>query len=218
MKLLPHSAAVALVLLTGLTGCESEPAPGDQAALGEYVYVNNCQPCHAPEGDGNPANGAPGISGMPDWYVLEQLHKFRDGRRGAHFDDVAGLRMRPMARTMEDDAEFEAVAAYVAAMPRKRKAKVELAGGDLEAGKKAFATCAACHGPEGHGNKQLNAPPIAGADAWYIQTQLHNFKVGIRGAAEGDVYGAQMRPNVMSLDDQALLDLASYVSSLTPPN
>ncbi len=211
MKLLQLLAPA--MLLPVLGGCESAPAKGDDAALGEYVYRNNCKPCHAPDGSGNPANGAPGISGLPDWYVAEQLHKFKDGRRGAHFDDIAGLRMRPMARTLRSEAELQAVAAYVAAMPKVRREQVALAG-DAEAGKQKFAACAACHGQQGEGNKALNAPPLAGADGWYVHTQLKNFKAGIRGRASGDLTGAQMAPNVAALDEQALLDVATYISTL----
>lgn len=208
------NAAVAVAFAGwALSACESAPAAGDQAALGAYTYVNKCQPCHAPDGSGNPANGAPGISGLPDWYVAEQLKKFKDGRRGAHFDDIAGLRMRPMARTLWNDEELQAAASHVAAMPKARREAAAMAG-DAEAGKKAFAVCAACHGADGAGNQALNAPPLAGQDGWYVHTQLHNFKVGIRGAAPGDVTGGQMRPNVANLDEKALLDLATYVDSL----
>lgn len=214
MKLPNVAVLFALALpLAGLSGCESAPAKDNDAELGAYVYTNNCAPCHAPDGSGNPANGAPGISGLPNWYVAEQLHKFKDGRRGAHFDDIAGLRMRPMARTFKNDGEIDAVANHVAGMSSTRLEKVALAG-DLDAGKKAYTACAACHGPEGKGNKDLNAPPIAGADPWYIHTQLKNFKAGIRGAAPGDVTGAQMAPNVLALDEQALLDVATYVGTL----
>ena len=212
MKFLPHAATLALGLF-GLAGCDTKPAPGDQVALGEYVYVNNCQPCHAPDGSGNPANAAPGISGLPDWYVAEQLRKFKDGRRGAHFDDIAGMRMRPMARTLDTEDQLLAVSAHVAAMPHQRLEAAHLAG-DADAGKKAFAACAACHGADGAGNKALNAPPLKDQDAWYVHTQLLHFKSGVRGAAKGDVTGSQMAPNVAALDEKALLDLASYIDTL----
>jgi len=196
-----------------LSACESAPADDDMDALGAYVYVNNCQPCHAADGSGNASNGAPGISGMPDWYVQEQVQKFRDGRRGKHFDDIAGLRMRPMARTLTNDQELEAVSSYVAAMPRQRL-EGHAVQGDVEAGKKHFLACAACHGADGSGNKQLSAPPLTGADDWYLLTQLHNFKTGIRGTADGDVTGAQMRPNVLALDEKALTDVVAYINTL----
>lgn len=60
-------------------------------------------------------------------------------------------------------------------------------------GKTKYASCAACHGAKGEGNRALAAPNIAGMDAWYLKTQLENFSSGKRGAKAGDTYGAQMR-------------------------
>ncbi len=92
-----------------------------------------------------------------------------------------------------------------------------LIGQDIEKGKISYITCMACHGPEGHGNKLLNAPQIAGLPIYYIETQLHNFKHGIRGADPRDVTGLQMRPMSMTLaDEQAIKDVAAYVGTFTP--
>ncbi len=92
-----------------------------------------------------------------------------------------------------------------------------LVGQDIEKGKIAYITCMACHGPEGHGNKLLNAPQIAGLPSYYIETQLHNFKHGIRGADPRDTTGLQMRPMSMTLaDEQAIKDVAAYVATFTP--
>ena len=89
------------------------------------------------------------------------------------------------------------------------------ASGDLKKGKAAYAVCTACHGANGAGNKALNAPSIAGQEAWYVERQLKNFKAGIRGADAKDTYGMQMRPMAMTLaDDQAIADMAAYVSSM----
>ncbi|MBF0287949.1 MAG: c-type cytochrome [SAR324 cluster bacterium] len=89
------------------------------------------------------------------------------------------------------------------------------AAGDAAKGKALFATCIACHGTDGAGNKALNAPAIAGQEEWYLERQLKNFKEGIRGADAKDVYGAQMRPMAMTLiNDQAVADVAAYAASL----
>ena len=50
---------------------------------------------------------------------------------------------------------------------------------------------------------------------WYIARQLKNFKKGIRGSHEKDIYGQQMRPMSMSLvDETAIKNVAAYISSL----
>lgn len=86
---------------------------------------------------------------------------------------------------------------------------------DLEAGKRAYAVCAACHGQQGEGNQALNAPKIAGQEAWYLKRQMEAFQQGLRGTASGDVYGQQMRPMAMAVSDPAALDnVVAYIASL----
>jgi cytochrome c oxidase subunit 2 len=92
---------------------------------------------------------------------------------------------------------------------------VDAAAADAAAGKASYAVCAACHGQDALGNPSLNAPKIAGLEPWYLARQLKAFKDGIRGAAPGDVYGAQMRPMMATLADQAAIDnVVAYITSL----
>ena len=44
--------------------------------------------------------------------------------------------------------------------------------GNATAGQANYAVCSACHGAQGEGNQQLNAPKLAGLDAWYARRQL----------------------------------------------
>lgn len=91
-----------------------------------------------------------------------------------------------------------------------------LAAQDAAAGQAAFAPCVACHGADGGGNKTLNAPAIAGQEAWYVARQLKNFKNGIRGGAN-DMIGMTMAPNAQMLATDADIDnIAAYVASMSP--
>lgn len=90
--------------------------------------------------------------------------------------------------------------------------------GDPARGKEIFQLCSACHQPDGSGSAVLNAPVNAGQNEWYVVRQLKNFRAGIRGADPRDTFGMQMRPMAMSLaDEQAIEDVAAYVSSLESP-
>ena len=81
--------------------------------------------------------------------------------------------------------------------------------------KKNYAICVSCHGANGEGNKVLNSPKIAGLPDWYVESQLHKFRKGIRGVHTKDIYGQQMRPMAMSLaNDQAVKDVTAYIRSL----
>jgi cytochrome c oxidase subunit II len=90
-----------------------------------------------------------------------------------------------------------------------------LAVGDPEKGKTLYATCGACHGANAEGMEALNAPRLAGQEAWYLTRQLQNFKAGIRGANPKDTYGMQMAPMAQTLpNDQAVEDVVAYIGTL----
>lgn len=78
--------------------------------------------------------------------------------------------------------------------------------GDAVAGAAQYAVCASCHGQQGEGVAALNAPKIAGQDAWYLKRQLLNYQNGSRGTHEDDVYGRQMVPMSMTLANEGAID------------
>ncbi|MEX1994417.1 MAG: c-type cytochrome [Steroidobacteraceae bacterium] len=107
--------------------------------------------------------------------------------------------------------EFDA---WLAAQPTFAENQL-LAAADPRAGAAQYAVCMACHGPSGEGNPSLNAPRLAGQQAWYMQRQLHAFRNGQRGAHANDTYGAQMRAFAAMLPDAtAIRNLAAYVATL----
>jgi cytochrome c553 len=219
----PYMLAFVCLAIVG-TACGSPPETG--VARGDFLY-KKCIACHMEDGSGNQIVGAPAIAGMPAWYVEAQLEKFQNGGRGAHPDDVEGLRMRPMSRLLYAyDAggkvnaagtanNVSAIAAFIEKMPTTAS-KPTLTGGDPVKGKTYFATCTACHGADAAGNKALNAPSLKNTDDWYMYNQLSKFKSGIRGTNPKDATGAQMRPMAMTLpDDQAMKDVIAYIMTLS---
>lgn len=104
-----------------------------------------------------------------------------------------------------------AVAAVALALLSQRG----MAAGDAARGQGLYAVCSTCHGPNAEGMHEMNAPALAGREAWYLIRQLENFKAGIRGTHPDDVYGQQMAPMAQLLADaQAIQDVAAYLSSL----
>jgi cytochrome c553 len=204
------SSLAALVASGLLTGCRPEGV----AALPEgKVLFASCDSCHGVNGEGRKEFAAPAIAGLPRWYVHSQVSKFRNGMRGAHPDDVEGLRMRPMSRQMMTEIEVETVSDYVAKM-KPVKAAATLTGGNPEEGKKTWATCAACHMPNGMGNEALKAPPLVGQHDWYLLTSLHKFKDGVRGMA-ADTAAMTMRPMAMTLTSEEMMkNVVAYVGTL----
>jgi len=86
--------------------------------------------------------------------------------------------------------------------------------GNAVAGAAQYAVCAACHGQQGEGLQALNAPKIAGQGAWYMRTQLKNYKSGARGAHPQDTFGQQMAPMAATLvNDAAINNVIAHVQT-----
>lgn len=112
--------------------------------------------------------------------------------------------------TIDTQEDFDA---WLADQPTFAETQ-SMAAPNLAAGQAQYAACAACHGQNGEGNQALNAPKLAGQQAWYIERQLNHFKVGARGG-EGDTNGAQMVAFAgMLTTDEAVRNVAAYISSL----
>lgn len=190
--------------------CDATPPPVGMARGTELFET--CTPCHGPEAAGDPDIAAPAIAGLPQWYVEDQLLGFQAGYRGKHADDIPGLRMRPMAVTLNREGDIESVAQYVASLsPTFPESTLH---GNAGAGASSYTLCATCHGPDGLGNPDLHAPPIVQLDDWYLLAQLQNFKNGARGTNSSDVWGLTMRLNSLVLSDQGMADVVAYVQSL----
>ena len=114
---------------------------------------------------------------------------------------------------MSDATAIDNVVAYIetlTAPPAPATVK-----GDVTVGKQLYATCAACHGAQGEGNLQLNAPRLAGQSDWYLVRQLKDFKSGLRGGQPNDALGMQMKPMAAMLaNDQAIDDVIAYIDTL----
>ena len=226
---LPHDEAINNVAayvatfkekLVAVTEKTSEPASTETAAVslqgsaenGKALYAV-CVSCHGADGAGNKALNAPRISGQQVWYVKRQLAAFKSGMRGSHSEDIFGQQMRPMAMTLTSEQAIADVSAYVNSL--QGSVSETTVQGDVTAGKASYAVCVSCHGPNGEGNKALNAPKLSGMQDWYIVRQLQYFKKRIRGANPKDTYGMQMAPMAMTLaDDKAIENVAAYISTL----
>jgi cytochrome c oxidase subunit 2 len=224
------TVVVGLPALVGVASACTEPAAGHARAQARYAQ---CAPCHGDLGEGKPEQIAPAIAGLPAWYVEQQLHHFRSGVRGSHFDDLGGMRMKPMAVALpcprvnpadlanpiknggcDGRDDVKDMAEYVSTLPAPPRMAATIAASPT-AGRQLFATCAACHGADGAGNVAMKAPPIAGQPDWYVYTQLRNFKHGVRGSNPKDVQGMIMAGIAKGLpDDDALRNVAQFVSEL----
>ena len=206
------SKFVALPLVAiGIAACDSTPPPVGMAR-GEELF-ETCAPCHGETGAGNADIETPAIAGLPQWYLQSQLQSFQEGWRGQHADDIPGLRMRPMAVTLNREVDIEAVSQYVASLdPTFPPSTLH---GNAGVGAEQYrAVCVACHGEDGLGDEVLRAPPIVQIHDWYLLQELENYRSGARGAHPADTWGITMRANTVAMTDQTMQDVIAYVQTL----
>lgn len=84
---------------------------GDSAA-GRTLYAP-CGACHGRNAEGNQALGGPALTGLNDWYLVEQLRKYKAGSRGHDPQDTYGTQMRAAAQTLTDDESILDVVSYI---------------------------------------------------------------------------------------------------------
>lgn len=84
-------------------------------------------------------------------------------------------------------------------------------------GEELFQVCGFCHGTQGQGGPALDAPALAGMEAWYVEQQLQNFRNRVRGTHYDDVPGVQMSIVSGMVRNQATIEnIAAYIESLEP--
>lgn len=184
---------------------------GDPAA-GKASYVL-CLVCHGTNGEGNAAMNAPALAGQEAWYLKRQLESFRNGLRGAADGDIYGMQMRPIAQIIGDPITEANLIAYILSLPPPTARPTIV--GDISSGKAAYEACAACHGQNGEGDRQLLAPRLAGQYDWYLARQLANYNRGLRGYASEDAAGTQMRAMAATLQsNDAINNVVAYIATI----
>lgn len=211
---LPSAVPIRFLLLVILTAV----LPSFTAAANGKALYAPCSACHAPNGGGNRALGAPNIAGLDAAYVAKQLEDFSSGRRGTHKSDTYGAQMKAATATLKTPADRQVVAAYIAAMRRTTSSSSPKTAANLGNGKTQFnALCSSCHNASGKGNPALAAPRLAGTDPIYLARQLRNFRSGVRGTHPADKMGKQMAAISKLLpSDDAERDVIAYIQTLKP--
>jgi cytochrome c oxidase subunit II len=80
--------------------------------MGRQIY-GSCSACHGANAEGNEVLDAPNLRSLPDWYIVDELQKYRAGARGAAPGDAAGARMRAAAVNLRTDEDLHAVASFI---------------------------------------------------------------------------------------------------------
>jgi cytochrome c oxidase cbb3-type subunit 3 len=175
-------------------------------AQAKPIFGENCAPCHGSGGGG--AKGFPNLND-DEWLWGGKLDAIATTiRHGVRSNDaktrVGGMPAFGRDGMMKRD-DIETVTQYVrslAGLPVEGKP-------DLAAGKKVYGEiCAACHGPEGKGNRELGAPNLTDA-IWLYGSDSATIFDGLWNGRGGVMPAWSTR-----LDDSTIKALAVYVHTL----
>lgn len=186
-----------------------------KVAKPDHGAYTSCVMCHGSKGEGLQGMSAPRLEGQSDWYLKDQLMKFKNNKRGSHPDDSTGKLMASIAATLANEAAVDAVVAYIQKMPPIPEVP-ESFEGNAENGKMKYMGCMMCHGQNGEGNPAMKAPKLRGQSGWYLQAQLHKFKTGQRGTDPSDPQAMQMAMMAKQFlpQDTDVADVVAYIMSL----
>ena len=208
-------AVLCAILALGQSACRED----DLASLpsgppvGTGVYGQICAACHGLAGEGKEELFSPSITGLPVWYLDEQLRKFRSGQRGFHAEDIPGQQMRAISLTLTDE-QIKEVVATVSAMP-VILTEAPPVGTELEKGRYQYANiCMECHRYNGMGEIVFHSAPLISLNRSYLERQLKNYREGKRGADEGDLYGQKMVQISSKLTDEEIRMYVDYIGAL----
>lgn len=172
---------------------------------GRITFANNCQACHGAGGGGNP--GYPALA-AGNWLwggTLEAIQQtITHGIRSSDPDARQSQMPRFGVDGILQPAQIQQIADYVMTLFGQPEQGV-----DTSAGRQLFlANCAACHGENGQGSREVGAPRLAS------HIHLHG---DTREAVVAQITGPKMfiMPNWnQRLDIATIKSVAIYVHSL----
>ncbi len=169
---------IPVLVAIGLSGVAAAEDPDERLVTAAHQYRHDCAFCHGAKGEGNDKQKVPAVAGLPDYYVLQQMQKFRRELRALDPDDPQQQSMHKDARAMTDE-EFKALGQIIAAWKPRRD--FGTFPGDPKRGEAIYvADCATCHGKSAEGDAAKESPPLHGFQPWYLVQQIERFKAGLR--------------------------------------
>ena len=80
---------------------------------GMILFQERCMECHRYNASGEMAFGSPPLTGRQDWYLADQIRKFKTGKRGTVKADVNGAKMVFSSQFVSDEQTLKDVVAYI---------------------------------------------------------------------------------------------------------
>ena len=138
--------------------------------------------------------GAPSISGLPRWYVTDQLRKFLRDEHGFSDGDAQGNLMQTNAYEL-DETSIAFVGRSIESLQRNQSRTTPNRSSESDEILAYADACASCHSESSEGDRSQRARPLINQQDWYLLRQLEKFSSGQRYHFDG--YG----PEKLSKED-----------------
>lgn len=198
---LTRSLLIALAALTPLT-LQAEPDMERGKALNRQ-----CALCHGFHGQGIIGGKYPRLAGLPQYYLLKMMDKYKSGELEYQAMTVVGG-LRNLSKE-----DLESLAAYLSDIDLATRSPLDIPtpeGAEVENGEDLYqGDCKTCHGRKAEGSKKKESPPLAGQYSEYLARQIEMFKKKERIHAndEEDETFADYEP-------QDIKDILAYIATL----
>lgn len=193
-------------ILLGLSSLMSSPLLASSHEAGKTKSVI-CAGCHGV--DGNSAVGSfPTLAGQHVTYLVKQLRDFKSGARtNSIMQSVAGNL---------SDTDMQDIAVYFSkqkAKPVAFDSSLVARGENIYRGgitETSVAACMGCHSPNGAGLAPAGFPSLRGQQPEYLETQLKNFRSGVRANDAGSI----MRSVASRMTVEEIKAVAAYITGI----
>ena len=199
-----------IVVLTALFGCQQSNQEKYQEVKAQSsekreALVASCVVCHGVQ----EAQRGPILNGMENWYLRDQINKFRSGIRGINPENRSEHLMGIGAKSITEDLDVPYLAYWFSS--KEQIPAIRTIRGDLELGKNLYQRrCLSCHGKNGEGNQKLISPSLTHLEGWYFYQQMRKFREGKRGYHPRDEGGRVMAAASKELSDYDIKNLVAY--------
>ena len=177
----------------------------------ETHTLQACKLCHS----NREMQRGPVLDGMEEWYLFDQLQKFKSEQRGKLDTNRAEILMGAAMKDVPSDPKVlrEFAAAFANLPPQTTLSTIH---GDIERGKQLYQSCANCHGQDAKGKPEVKAPGLLIQEDWFLLDQLRKYKLGLRGHHPDDTFGKVMAAAVKDWQDKDFKDVVTYLETLSP--
>jgi cytochrome c553 len=180
---------------------EADPDPERGKAL-----HRQCALCHGQYSQGILGGKYPRLAGLPDYYLLEMMEKYKAGTL-----DYPAMTVVGGLRNLSQE-DLESLAAYISDIDLGEVAPLDIptTPGDVENGEDLYkGDCKTCHGRKGEGKTRKESPPLRGQYTEYLARQIEMFKKKERIHADDEE-----DETFEDYSEEELKDILAFISTL----